>query len=86
MSFSEPVGIVFFGGVKINALENTASFNVGDVFLQSFDSQVKNNLNAGQIYGDFDWNNVQAIASPIYDPDGFDTIAPANMKPLGLED
>jgi hypothetical protein len=29
---SDPVGVVFFGGVKINAMENTATFSVGDKF------------------------------------------------------
>jgi hypothetical protein len=47
---------------------------------------VKNNITAGQIYGDFDYNNVQPIASPLYDPDGADTFMPMVMSPLGLED
>jgi hypothetical protein len=86
MSFTDPVGIVFFGGVKINALENTASFNVGDFLLQSFDSQVKNNVVNGEIYGDFAYNILTPVASPIFDPDVADTFKPAVMSALGLED
>lgn len=86
MGFSEPTGVVFFGGFKINAMENTSSIGIGDVFYQSLDSQVKNNMIAGQTFGDFDVNNLQPVASPLYDPDGADTFMPMVMSPLGLED
>jgi hypothetical protein len=86
MSFTDPVGIIFFGGVKINALENTSSFNVGDFLLQSLNSQVKNNIVNGQIYGDFDYNLLNPVASPLYDPDGTDTFMPLVMSSLGLDD
>lgn len=82
---SDPVGI-FIGGFKINAMENTSSISVGDVFYQNLDSQVKNNIASGQTYGDCNFNNLQPIASPIYDPDGIDTMMPVAMSPLGLED
>lgn len=85
MSLCEPFGIVF-GGFKINALENTASINIGENFLQALNSQVKNNLVTGQTFGDFDLINEQSIASPIYDPDVQDAIMPMIMSPLGLED
>lgn len=85
MPLTEPFGIVF-GGFKINAMENTSSIGIGDVFYQALDSQVKNNAVAGQTYGDFDVINIQPIGSPIYDPDGVDTTMPMVMSPLGLED
>ncbi|MFZ5986624.1 MAG: hypothetical protein ACOYWZ_05795 [Bacillota bacterium] len=85
MSLLEPFGIVF-GGFKVNAMENTSSINVGETFLQALDSIVKNNLIAGQTYGDFDLINEQSIASPIYDSDLQDTVKPMIMSPLGLED
>ena len=80
-----PIGIVI-GSIKINAMENTASFSVGDIFYQTMDSQVKNNIIVGQTFGDLDAYNMQPIASPIYDPDGIDTAMPMIMSPLGLED
>jgi hypothetical protein len=88
LSLSEPIGITFFGGVKINAMENTASFNVGDIFLQGFDSINKSNL-LNQVFGDFDYNVQNPVASQIYDPDGVD-ISEANFPTaqsnFGLED
>ncbi|MFC4321537.1 spore germination protein [Litchfieldia salsa] len=83
---NEPVGIVFLGGIKVNQMETNASFAVGESFFQSLESQVKNNLIAGQIFGDFDFNNIQPIASHVYDPDGFDNIMPIAQSSLGLED
>lgn len=86
MSVGEPAGIVLFGGFKINTMANTSSIAIGDVFYQALDSQTKNNLIAGQTFGDFDVNNLQPVCSPIYDPDGTDTFMPMVMSPLGLED
>ncbi|WP_153736821.1 spore germination protein [Aquibacillus halophilus] len=83
---NEPIGIVFLGGIKINQMETNATFSVGESFFQSFESQVKNNLIAGQTFGDFDFNNLQPIASPLYDPDGYDSIMPIAQSSLGLED
>lgn len=83
---NEPVGIVFLGGVKINQMESSSSFAVGEVFLQNLESQIKNNLVAGQTFGDFDFNNFQPIASHVYDPDGVDTVQPISQSSLGLED
>jgi len=85
MPYGDPVGI-FIGGFKINSMENTASLSVGDVFYQALDSQSKNNVVTGQVNGDCNFNNLQPIASPIYDPDGIDTMMPLAMSPLGLED
>lgn len=85
LSFNEPFAITF-GGFKINAMGNTASINIGESFLQALDSQVKNNLTAGQTYGDFDLINEQSIASYVFDPDAVDTTMPMVMSPLGLED
>jgi hypothetical protein len=89
LSLSEPIGITFFGGIKINAMENTASFNVGDIFLQGFDSINKANILAGQVFGDFDYTIFNPVASPIYDPDGVDvgeTNYPTAQSNFGLED
>ncbi|MBB6454011.1 hypothetical protein HNQ94_002462 [Salirhabdus euzebyi] len=83
---NEPIGIVFFGGVKINQMETTANFAIGESLFQSLESQVKNNLIAGQTFGDFDFNNLQPVASPLYDPDGFDSFMPIAQSSLGLED
>jgi hypothetical protein len=83
---NEPVGITILGGIKVTAMENTASFNFGENFLQSFDSQVKNNFINGNTFGDMTLMNLTSIASPVYDPDGVDTVMPVNMSPLGLED
>lgn len=83
---NEPVGIIFFGGIKINQMETNAAFSVGESFYQSLESQVKNNLVAGQTFGDFDFNNFQPIASHIFDPDGVDTMMPIAQSSLGLED
>ncbi|MCM3164983.1 spore germination protein [Metabacillus litoralis] len=83
---NEPVGIIFFGGVKINQMETNAAFSVGESFYQSLESQVKNNLIAGQTFGDFDFNNFQPIASNVFDPDGVDTMMPIAQSSLGLED
>lgn len=68
---NEPVSIVFFGGIKINQMETNAAFTVGESFFQSLESQVKNNLIAGQTFGDFGLYNFNNIASPLYDPDGW---------------
>jgi hypothetical protein len=81
----EPIGVVV-GGFKINAMENTSTLAIGDVFLQNMDSQVKTNLINGQTYGDFVHNYMQPISSPIYDPDGADTSMPMIMSARGLED
>ncbi|MFZ5986628.1 MAG: spore germination protein [Bacillota bacterium] len=85
MGLNEPFGIIF-GGFKINAMENTSSIAIGEVFYQALDSQEKLNIIAGQTYGDYDINNIQPINSPIFDPDGIDTMVPVTMSPLGLED
>ncbi|RSK27535.1 hypothetical protein EJF36_11965 [Bacillus sp. HMF5848] len=83
---NEPIGIVFFGGIKINQMETNAAFAVGESLFQSFESQVKNNLITGQTFGDFHANNFQPIASPVYDPDGVDNVFPVTESTLGLED
>jgi hypothetical protein len=83
---NEPIGINFFGGIKIIAQENTASFNVGQAFLQSLNSVVKNNVIVGEIYGDFHTNTFQPIASNVFDPDGLDTVSPFYSFARGLED
>ncbi|MTI79649.1 MAG: hypothetical protein FH758_02030 [Firmicutes bacterium] len=83
---SEPIGVCIIGGIKLNAMENTASFNMGEIFLQAFDSQVKNNLINGQSYGDLHINNFGAFGSPVVDPDGIDTTMPMAMAPFGLDD
>lgn len=85
MTSSDPVGI-FIGGFKINSMDNSSSLSVGDVFFQALASQSKNNMANGQTFGDCNFNNFQPIASPIYDPDGIDTMMPIAMSPLGLED
>lgn len=88
LSLSEPIGITFFGGVKINAMENTATFNVGDIFLQGFDSINKTNL-INQVFGDFDYIVQNPVASPVYDPDGVDINEanyPTAQSIFGLED
>jgi hypothetical protein len=82
----EPVGITFLGGIKINAMENTASIAIGENFYQALNSQVKNNVVIGEIYGDFHSNYFQPFASNIYDPDGADTINPFYSAARGLED
>ncbi|TXC85984.1 hypothetical protein FS935_18185 [Metabacillus litoralis] len=83
---NEPLGIVFFGGVKINQMETNAAFAVGESLFQSLESQVKNNLIAGQTFGDFDFNNFQPVASNVFDPDGVDMLMPIAQSSLGLED
>ncbi|WP_456275196.1 spore germination protein [Bacillus sp. AK128] len=83
---NEPVSIVFFGGIKVNQMETNAAFSVGESFYQSLESQVKNNLIAGQTFGDFVFNNFNPIASPVYDPDGMDSFMPIAQSSLGLED
>lgn len=84
---NEPVGIIFFGGVKVNNLESGGTFSIGETNFQSLYSQAKNNVVSGQTFGDFGFNNLQPIASPLYDPDGSDTAIPvAFPSPLGLED
>lgn len=87
MAFSEPVGITIIGGVKINAIENTAIYAVGENSFQALNSVAKNNVISGQIYGDFDFNNLQPFAPTIIDPDGLDTNSPAvNTSGIGIED
>lgn len=81
----EPIGINL-GGVKINTMANTSSFGIGHVFYQAVDSQSKNNMIAGQIFGDMNLNNVFPTGSTVFDPDGVDTMMPMNMSPAGLED
>ncbi|WP_186576656.1 hypothetical protein [Aquibacillus kalidii] len=66
-------------------MENTASIGIGDVYFQSLDSQVKNNLVAGQTYGDFDYNFIQPVGTPLFDPDGADTFMPMTTSLLGLK-
>jgi hypothetical protein len=83
---NEPIGINFFGGIKINAQENTASFSIGETFYQALNSVVKNNVIVGEIYGDFHSNIYQPIASNIFDPDGADTVSPFYSAAAGLED
>jgi hypothetical protein len=83
---NEPVGITFFGGIKINAMENTSTFNIGEGFFQGLNSVVKNNVIIGEIYGDFHSNYFQPLASNIYDPDGVDTPSPFFSAAKGLED
>lgn len=84
---NEPFAITFLGaGVKINALENTASVNFGENFLQSLSSQVKNNFINGNGFGDFTLMNFTSISSPVFDPDGADTFLPSLASPIGLED
>jgi hypothetical protein len=88
LSLSDPIGITFFGGIKVNGMENTSSFNVGDIFLQGFDSINKTNL-ITQVFGDFDYIVQNPVASPVYDPDGVE-ISEANyptaQSNFGLED
>ncbi|UFU00552.1 spore germination protein [Radiobacillus kanasensis] len=87
MSFGvDPIGVNIIGGIKVNALENTASIGIGENQYMSLNSQVKNNLNAGEVYGDFDYNYFQIIGSSVFDPDGADTVMPVNTPSLGLED
>jgi len=82
----DPIGITFFGGIKINAQDNTSSFNIGDTFIQSPSSSMKNNMIQGQVFGDFHSNSYQAIGTCIYDSDALDGFNPSNSAPVGLED
>jgi|GEM_PF-5166791 len=82
---TDNIGINFFGGFKINAMENTATFSIGDVNLSNISSQSKSIL-FNQVFGDYDMINQQALNSAIIDPDVYDNFKPMNQNDLGLED
>ncbi|WP_102346180.1 hypothetical protein [Bacillus sp. Marseille-P3661] len=82
---SEPIGINIFGPFSCNNVDGNGSVTVGEAFVQTPYSQVKLNM-TGQVYGYYNYNLIQPIGSPIYDPDVQDSVMPISSMPFGLED
>jgi len=77
--------INIFGSIKINNMQNTASFNTGESSLTNLHSQNKT-ISLGQTYGDFDVINQSPVGSPIIDNDAIDNPLKSKQTEVGLED
>ncbi|HEX6593832.1 MAG TPA: hypothetical protein VF095_04505 [Bacillota bacterium] len=86
-SFVDTDGLVInvFGGIKVNAMENTASLNYGRLTLTNFHSQNKSNV-IGQTFGDLDFINQTPVGSPLLDNDVFDDPQKSLQSGAGVQD